>query len=118
VTGCAIQDPVRQSGDTIEVELKVKDLVLRGPTRGETRAFQILFFQFGQTNSFLEAEKRALEANSSTILISRVRLRTFEGLQIPSLWLNALGIPLEDFPIIGWEVYHVGGIGVDLVPQK
>lgn len=118
MTGCATQETIQQSGDSFELELDMEDLVLRGPTRGQTRVFQILFFQFGKNNSFLEAEQKALEANSSTILISRIRLKTFEGLQIPTGWLSALGIPLQDIRIIGWEVYSVGGVGVDLIPRR
>ena len=114
LTGCVMQEPLRQSEDSIELFVQLEDIVIQGPTRGSTRSFQIFSFQFGERNSFLEAEKQALEANHSTVLLSRVRLRTFEGFLIPSLWLNVLGIPAKDIPIIGWEVYHVGGIGVQL----
>ena len=90
----------------IELHLFREDFLIQGPTRGSTKRFQILFFQFGQENSFLRAERAALEANGSTVLISRLRLRNFEGLVIPTSWFAVLGMPFSDLPIIGWERYH------------
>lgn len=84
-----------------------------------TRRFQILFFGFGERNSFIEAERRAIESSGSEMLVSRVRLRHFEGFLIPSLWLQTLGVQdATDLPIIGWEVYTVAGTGVRFVPGR
>lgn len=81
-----------------------------------TRRFHVLFFGFGERNSFIEAESRA---SGSEILVSRLRLKHFEGLLIPSLWLQSLGLQdATDLPIIGWEVYTVAGTGVRLVPSR
>ena len=74
---------------------------------------------FGERNSFLRAEREAIEAVDAELLVNRIRLRHFEGFLVPSLWLEALGVEgATDVPIIGWEIYTVVGTGVRLVPDR
>ena len=92
-------------------------MIIQGGTMATTRRFDILFFGFGKRNSFLEAERQAIEANGSELLVNRIRLKHFEGFLIPTLWFQALGIEgAQDLPVIGWEVYTVAGTGIRLVP--
>lgn len=115
--GCADQMPLAQSTDSVELEVVPGEMIIRGGALGSTRRFHIFFVGFGERNSFIEAERRAIEASGSEMLVSRLRLRTFEGLVIPGLWLQALGAEgATDIPIIGWEVYSVVGVGIRLVP--
>jgi len=84
-----------------------------------TRRFRILFVGFGKRNSFLRAEIQALEAVDAELLVSRIRLRHFEGLLLPGLWLQAFGFGgASDVPILGWETYTVAGMGVVLKPRR
>lgn len=117
--GCAYQTPVSQSQDSVELIVKPSEMTLQGGTMGSTKRFHLLFFGFGPRNSFLEAERRAIEKSDSELLVNRLRLRHFEGFLIPGLWLQALGVQeATDLPIIGWEVYTVAGTGVRLVPDE
>ena len=116
---CAYQVPVSQSEDSVELEVSPRQMILQGGTMASTRRFHILFMGFGKRNSFLEAERLAIEAKDSDLLVSRVRLKHFEGFLIPSLWLQALGFPgATDVPIVGFEIYTVAGTGVRLVPER
>lgn len=114
--GCGYQVPIRQSADEIELEVHPRNLTIQGGTMASTRRFYILFFGFGKRNSFIEAERRAIESSGSEMLVGRVRLKHFEGFLIPSLWFQSLGVEdATDLPIIGWEVYTVAGTGVRFV---
>ena len=116
--GCAFQTPVSQSEDAVELDVTPSQMILKGGAMGSTRRFHLLFFGFGKRNSFMEAERQAIESSGSELLVNRLRLKHFEGFLIPSLWLQTLGIEgATDIPIIGWEVYTVAGTGVRLVPQ-
>jgi len=119
LVGCAYQVPIRHSSDEIELDVHPGSLILQGGTMASTRRFHILFFGFGERNSFLEAERRAIESSGSEMLVGRVRLRHFEGFLIPSLWLQSLGFQdATDLPVVGWEVYTVAGTGIRFVPGR
>lgn len=109
---CAYQVPVSQSQDTVELEITPREVILVGGTRASTRRFRVLWIGFGRRNSFLRAEGAAIDAVGADLLVSRIRLRHFEGFLIPSLWLEAFGLPATDVPIVGWEIYTVAGTGV------
>lgn len=118
LASCAYQVPVSQSEDVVELRVTPREMIIQGGTMASTRRFQILFFGFGKRNSFLEAERKAIEAKGSELLVNRLRLKHFEGFLIPTLWLQALGVEAaQDLPIIGWEIYTVAGTGVRLVPE-
>jgi len=119
VFGCAYQTPMSQSEDAVELEVHPREMIIQGGTMASTKRFHILFLGFGKRNSFLEAERQAIESSGSELLVSRLRLRHFEGFLIPGLWLQALGLQeATDIPIIGWEIYTVAGTGVRLVPGR
>ena len=81
--GCTVNIPVVQSADAVELSLTTDDFEIIGPTRGETEQFQVLWFGFGEPNSFQRSEAEAIRARNADLIIGRVRLRTFEGLVIP-----------------------------------
>ncbi len=117
LSGCAYQAGISQSEDGVELDVTPSEMIIQGGTMASTRRFQFLFFGFGKRNSFLEAERLAIEANGSELLVNRIRLKHFEGFLIPSLWFQALGVEgAQDLPIVGWEIYTVAGTGVRLVP--
>ena len=119
VFGCAFQTPVSQSEDAVELAVRPREMIIQGGAMASTKRFHLLFFGFGKRNSFLRAEREAIESSGSELLVNRLRLKHFEGFLIPSLWLQALGIEgATDFPIIGWEIYTVAGTGIRLVPQS
>ena len=119
MAGCSSKGPISQSEDAVELEVRPHQMILRGGSMGSTRPFKILFFGFGQRNSFLRAEREAIEAVGAELLVNRIRLKHFEGLLIPTLWLQALGVEgATDIPIIGWEIYTVAGTAVRLVPDR
>ncbi|GEM_PF-1379811 len=116
--GCAYQVPVTQSQDAVELDVTPREMILKGGTMASTRRFHLLFIGFGERNSFLRAESEAIKAVDAELLVNRIRLKYFEGLLIPSLWLQTLGFNgANDIPIIGWEIYTVAGVGVQLIPQ-
>ena len=118
LVGCAYQVAVSQSEDAVELNVSPREMIIHGGTMASTRRFQFLFFGFGKRNSFLEAERKAIEASGSELLVNRIRLKHFEGFLIPTLWFQALGIEgAQDLPVIGWEIYTVAGTGVRLVPD-
>lgn len=113
ITACAISTPVRESEDSIMISLEPGEIGIQGTTRATSRRFALLGFGFGKRNSFLKNDITAREAVSADVLFNRTRLKSFEGLLIPWSWLSALGFSAEsDIPILGWEVYTVGGTGV------
>lgn len=116
LTGCSYQVPVSQSEDAVELHIAPDQMILKGGTMGSTRRFQILFFGFGERNSFYQAELEAVDAVGAELLVNRLRLRHYEGMLIPGSWLQAFGfVGATDFPILGWEVFTVAGTGVRLV---
>ncbi|MDJ0850827.1 MAG: hypothetical protein QNK04_20850 [Myxococcota bacterium] len=116
--GCAYQVAMSQSEDAVELDVTPSQMIIQGGTMASTRRFQFLFFGFGKRNSFLEAERQAIEKSGSELLVNRIRLKHFEGFLIPTLWFQALGVEgAQDLPVIGWEIYTVAGTGVRLVPQ-
>jgi hypothetical protein len=118
ISGCGYQTAMSQSEDAVELDVRPREMIIQGGTMASTKRFQILFFGFGKRNSFLEAERQAIEAKGSELLVNRLRLKHFEGFLIPSLWLQTFGFEgATDIPIIGWEIYTVAGTGVRLVPQ-
>jgi hypothetical protein len=118
VFGCGYQTAMSQSEDAVELDVTPRQMIIQGGTMASTKRFHILFFGFGKRNSFLEAERQAIEAKGSELLVNRLRLKHFEGFLIPGLWLQTLGVEgATDIPIIGWEIYTVAGTGVRLVPQ-
>jgi len=119
LVGCGHQTAISQSQDAVELNVTPREMIIQGGTSASTRRFRILFFGFGRRNSFLEAERQAIEAKGSELLVNRIRLRHFEGFLIPTLWLQELGFEdVQDLPIIGWEIYTVAGTGVRLVPES
>lgn len=114
--GCAYQVPVSQSEDYVELEMAPREMILLGGTRGSTRRFRVLSIGVGRRNSFLRAEAEAIDAVGADLLVSRIRLKHFEGFLIPALWLEAFGLPATDVPIVGWEIYTVAGSGVRIAP--
>jgi hypothetical protein len=116
--GCGYQTAMSQSEDAVELDVTPREMIIQGGTMASTKRFHILFFGFGKKNSFLEAERQAIESSGSELLVNRLRLKHFEGFMIPSLWFQALGVEgATDIPIIGWEIYTVAGTGIRLVPQ-
>ena len=119
VFGCGYQTAMSQSEDAVELDVRPREMIIQGGAMASTKRFHILFFGFGKKNSFLEAERQAIESRGSELLVNRLRLKHFEGFLIPGLWLQALGVEgATDIPIIGWEVYTVAGTGIRLVPQS
>ncbi len=113
--GCAVSHPLNTSEDTFELNLSPYDFVILGPARGSTERFQILGFGFGSVNSFVKAERKAYKGKGGDLLISRTRLKSFEGLMIPGFWLSWLGFENEqDFPLIGTEVFTTSGIAIKI----
>lgn len=118
VAGCS-STTVRSSEDSILLTIEPEEIEILGPTRGNTKSFQILFFNFDRGPSFLEAEYAARKAIGADLVIGRTRLDTFEGLLIPALWLTAIGVEdADDVPIIGWKVNSVAGMGVRFLPAE
>jgi hypothetical protein len=116
--GCAYQVPISESGDLVELTISPSEMILEGGAMASTRRFHILFFGFGKPNSFLEAERLAIERSDSDLLVGRIRLKQFEGLLLPGMWLEALGVPnATDIPIVGFEVYTVAGTGIRIAPE-
>jgi hypothetical protein len=119
IFGCGYQTAMSQSEDAVELDVRPREMIIQGGAMASTKRFHILFFGFGKKNSFLEAERQAIESNGSELLVNRLRLKHFEGFLIPGLWLQALGVEgATDIPIIGWEIYTVAGTGIRLVPQN
>lgn len=117
--GCAYQVPISESDDVVKLTISPSEMILEGGAMASTRRFQIFFFGFGKRNSFLEAERLAIEASGSDLLVGRIRLKQFEGLLIPGMWLAAVGVPnATDIPIVGFEVYTVAGTGIRMVPEE
>jgi len=113
LTGCSYQTSISQSEDAIELDIRPREMQLVGYTQATSRRFRLLFVGFGEKNSFLNVERQALETGNAEMLIGRLRLKSYEGLLIPSLWFQALGFEgASDFPIVGWEIYTVTGTGV------
>lgn len=116
--GCAYQVPISESEDLVRLTISPSEMILEGGAMASTRRFQILFFGFGKRNSFLEAERQAIEASGSDLLVGRIRLKQFEGLLIPGMWLEALGVPnATDIPIVGFEVYTIAGTGIRVIAK-
>ena len=117
-SGCGYQTAMSQSEDAVELDVRPREMIIQGGAMASTKRFHILFVGFGKKNSFLEAERQAIESSGSELLVNRLRLKHFEGFLIPSLWLQTFGFEgATDVPIIGWEIYTVAGTGVRLVPQ-
>ena len=116
--GCAYQVPISESEDLVRLTISPSEMILEGGAMASTRRFQILFFGFGKRNSFLEAEREAIEASGSDLLVGRIRLKQFEGILIPGMWLEALGVPnATDIPIVGFEVYTIAGTGIRVIAE-
>ena len=113
--GCATLQPMVESEDTVELFLTPDDFQILGGSRGRTERFKILFFGFGPRNSFLKAERMACEEKGADILVSRVRIKSFEGLMIPAFWLSWFGVEdAQDFPLIGYESFITAGVAVNI----
>lgn len=119
LSACSYQTSFSQSEDAVELDIRPREMQLMGFTQATSRQFRILFFSFGKKNSFLKVEQQALEAGKAELLIGRLRLKSYEGLLIPSSWLQVFGFEgARDFPIIGWEIYTVTGTGVRMLAEK
>ena len=119
VFGCAYQTPIYESEDLVVLDVRPHQMILQGPAMASSRRFHILFFRSGSWHSFVEVERGAIQSSGSELLVTRFRLKQFQGFLIPALWLQGLGFEgATDIPIIGWEVYTVAGTGVRLVPER
>jgi hypothetical protein len=119
LSACSYQTSISQSEDAVELDIRPREMQLMGFTQATSRRFRLLFFGFGEKNSFLNVERQALEAGKAELLIGRLRLKSYEGLLIPSLWFQAFGFEgASDFPIVGWEIYTVTGTGVRMLAEK
>jgi hypothetical protein len=111
--GCSVTMPMSESGDSVELILKPDDFEILGGARASTSQFKILFIGFGPKNSFLRAERMAADEKNADFIVSRVRVKSYEGLIIPGYWLSLLGIPdVPDWPIVANEKYIVAGTAV------
>ena len=92
-----------------------------GPTEGQSTSTRIAFFALGEPKSFLEAERAALEANGSELLVDRIRYTEREGVMIPIgsiiRWLFQ-GFPDVDIPIWVREIWSVQGVGVRYIGPR
>jgi hypothetical protein len=111
--GCSVTMPMSESEDSVELFLKPEDFEILGGTRANTTQFKILSIGFGPKNSFLRAERKAADQKNADFIVSRVRVKSYEGLIIPGYWLAMLGIPdVPDWPIVANEKYIVAGTAV------
>lgn len=113
--GCGVSQTISTSTDDVEFSLTPEEFEIVGASRASTKRFQILFFGFGPKNSYVKAERIAYEETGADLLVTRVRVKSFQGLMIPGFWLAWFGVENpQDFPLIGTEVYTTSGTGVKL----